>query len=98
MKYILMTILSILLLSPISANKIGTKFCINCKFYQKSFFTFSEFGKCTMFPRKQTNDNYLDYLVNGKNVTKNVEYYYCSTVRQNDNMCGEEGNFYEEKL
>lgn len=89
-----MTIFSILLLSPISAYKIGTKFCINCKFYKKTFFTDSEFGKCTMFPRKQTNDN---YLVNGKNATIE-EYYYCSTVREYDNMCGEEGKFYEEKL
>ena len=89
-----MTIFSILLLLPISANKIGTKFCINCKFYKKTFFTFSEFGKCTMFPLKKTND---EYLVNGTNTPTIEEYHYCSTSRLSERMCGEEGKFYEEK-
>ena len=89
-----MTVYSILLL-PISANKIGPKLCINCKFYKKNFFAFGEFGKCAMFTYEQYNDN---FLVNGKNDSINENFHYCSTARKYDYLCGKEGKFYEEKL
>ena len=88
-----MTIYSILAL-PISANKIGPKICINCKFYKKDFLTFSEFGKCTQFPYESYNDY---FLVNGKDNYCNKNFHYCSTARQYDNMCGKEAKFYQEK-
>jgi len=81
-----------IILSPFSANQIRHKLCIDCKFYTKSFFSFSKFGKCTLFPI----ENYNDYfLVNGKN--SNTEYDYCSEARKFDSMCGKEGKFYEKK-
>jgi hypothetical protein len=79
--------------SPILKHKIKPKICIECKYYTKdSFFTFSEFGKCSLFP----SEEYTGYfLVNGKKPNK--EYYYCYTSREFDNMCGKEGKFYEKK-
>ena len=82
------------ILSQISASQIRPKFCVDCKFYKKDFFTFSEFGKCTLFPKEKYNDY---FLVNGNKNDNNIEYHYCSTVRNFDRMCGEEGKFYEKK-
>lgn len=92
MKYISMIAYSIIL-SPISASPIKPKLCVDCKFYTKNLFTFSEFGKCSLFTKDADNDY---FLVNG-NYNNNVEYHYCSTSRRNDKMCGKEGKFYEKK-
>jgi len=71
-----------------------TPLCVNCKFFKKDFFTESKFGKCTKFPEQFT----LDYtLVDGISVKKKQEYYYCSTARTSDGMCGKEGKFYQDK-
>ncbi len=84
-------------LLPFSISQFKPKLCIDCKFYKNNFFTNSKFGKCSLF-LKDEHDDY--FLVNGKN---NIEYYqysgyyYCSTSRKYDNMCGNEGKFYEEK-
>jgi hypothetical protein len=44
----------------------------------------------------KANDN--DYfLVNGINNNK-MENYYCSTARRSENMCGQDGKFYEKKI
>lgn len=93
MKYIFM-IYSIILL-PFSKSQHNTKLCIDCKFYKKDFLTFSKFGKCEMFP---TEGNVEYYLVNGKKDNNDIEYYYCSTSRKFDYMCGKEGKFYEKKI
>lgn len=95
MKHIFMTMCSIIL-SPDSANQIRPKLCIDCKFYTKNFFTFSEFGKCSMFPTEQQSNDY--YLVNGKNYNIEDYYHYCSTSRKLDHMCGKEGKFFEKKI
>jgi len=94
MKYISM-ILYPVILSQISASQIRPKFCVGCKFYKKDFFTFSEFGKCTLFPKEKENDY---FLVNGNNINNNnIEYHYCVTSRNSEGMCGEEGKYYEKK-
>ena len=88
-----MIIYTIILL-PISARQNIPNLCVDCKFYKKDFFTFSEFGKCTVFPA----ENYDEYfLVNGNNNYNNKEYHYCSTARKFDHLCGKEGKFYEKK-
>jgi hypothetical protein len=89
----LMSLYSMFLL-PSSACKVGTKFCINCKFYKKDFISFSEFGKCTKFLFYDENCN---YLVNGKPDNNLDHLHFCSTARKFDHMCGKEGKFYEEK-
>ena len=83
------------ILSIISANQNIPKFCINCKFYKKdSFFTFSEFGKCSLFPKEIYNEY---FLVNGSKNNTNIEYDYCTTLRNFDHLCGKEGKYYEKK-
>jgi len=77
--------------SPVSFNKITQKLCINCKFYRNHFFISSEFGECAFSPKEKYS---YYYLVNGKN---DIEYEYCAVSRNNDNMCGKEGKFYEKK-
>jgi len=91
MKYIL--IIYSIILSSFSASQMKPKLCINCKFYKKDFFTSSEFGKCSLFPREKENDY---FLVNGNN-NNNIESYYCSTSRKYDHLCGKEAKFFEKK-
>ena len=86
-------IISTIILSQFSACQNTPKLCINCKFYKKNFFTMSEFGKCSLFPREIDNDS---FLVNGIANNK-IEYHYCSTSRTFGHMCGTEGKFYEKK-
>jgi hypothetical protein len=79
------------IMSPVFTNQIKPKLCIDCKYYTKdNFFTFSEFGKCLLFPDDEYNTN---FLVNGKN----KQYYYCSILRSHDHMCGKEGKYHEIK-
>lgn len=70
------------------------KLCIHCKFYKKPNFTRQEFGKCSLFVMEKDNDN---YFVTGKKENKTKYYYYCSTARNFDHLCGEEGKFYKQK-
>jgi hypothetical protein len=83
-----------IILSSFLANKITPKLCIDCKFYKRGIFTISsEFGRCELFTKEKNTDY---FLVNGKK-DNNIEHYYCSTARNSDRMCGEEGKFYEKK-
>ncbi len=66
------------------------KFCKNCKFFKKDFFTETKFGHCSRFPFQQTDN----YLVDGYKDESPINYY-CSTARSSDRMCGPEGKYYE---
>ena len=95
MKYIFMTICTVIL-SIFSAYEIKPKLCIDCKFFIKSKFTNdNKFGKCSFFRERNLDDD-NHYLVTG---IKNKEefYYFCSTSRNFEHMCGKEGRFYEKK-
>ena len=61
----------------------------NCKFFTNSFMNNNIYGKCCLFPKTERN---IDYFVTG--IEKNIEYYYCSVARNNDDMCGKEGKKY----
>ena len=90
--YSLIIIIYSILLLIFSANK---NICTNCKYYKKTFFTNSAFGKCLKFTKK--NDmNQAAGLVNGNNYDYN-DLYYCVIARNYDSMCGREGIFYEKK-
>ena len=90
MKSIFLLFCSILL--PVfSLNEITPKICINCKFFTKNVMNDNIYGKCRLYPTTERND---DFFVTG--IEKNVDYYYCSTVRNNDHMCGKEGKKYIE--
>lgn len=87
MKNIIMIIFSIIL--PIFSVKVTkTNLCINCKFFITDN-DLNKYGKCSFFPKES-----IDYLVNG---IKEENYYYCSTSRSHDDMCGTEGKMFKKK-
>lgn len=77
----------LLLVVPI----FSLKFCIHCK----HFITDNKeniFGKCKMFPQIE---NKINYLING---IEKDGYSYCSTARQYEKMCGENGKMFEKYI
>ena len=67
------------------------KICINCKHFIPNTI-YSEYGKCSVFPKKESQ---INYLVNGVNTNY---YFYCSVARETSEMCGEEGKYYKKKI
>jgi len=92
MNYVILIFYSIIL-PIISLRQINPKLCINCKYFITDNDT-GKFGKCSFFPKK---DIKINYLVNGINSINKNEYYYCSTSRDTNDMCGEEGKYHEIK-
>ena len=73
---------------------IKPKLCVNCKFFMKeSFFTPDAYSKCVKF----SFIDHDDFFVNGIKRPETKQYYYCSTARNFDHMCGNEGKKFEEK-
>jgi len=66
------------------------KFCKDCKFFKKDFFTETKYGHCSHFPNEPTSN----YLVDGYKDESPTSYYYCSVARSSDRMCGPEGKYY----
>jgi hypothetical protein len=72
-------------------NQIKPKLCINCK----HFITDNkdgEYGQCAFFTRDESK---INFLVNGINQEL---YYYCSSARNEEDMCGQEGKYYKKKI
>ena len=70
---------------------IEPKLCINCNFcIKKNNLTPDYLAKCNLFPHIENKKKVL--------VNKNIEYYYCSTARIVERMCGKEGKRYKEKI
>ena len=92
MKYFFIIVLTLISLS----NSTNPKLCVDCKFFKRDLFG-NKFGKCSLFEKTEIadNDNYNDFLVDGIVRRKKVEYHYCSTARQCDDMCGKDGKLYE---
>jgi hypothetical protein len=67
------------------------KVCFNCKHFKKTLFNQNQFGRCKLFP-KESNELVGEYKPKIK-----IDYYFCSTARDNDDMCGKEGFFFEKK-
>jgi len=96
MMYLMNCILLFILFTEIfSSNPIKPKFCRDCKFFTKDFFLTNKFGKCSLSPKDEDEDN-KDFLVDGI-IRNNKQLYYCSTARKYEKMCGPEGKFYEKK-
>jgi hypothetical protein len=89
MNYIILIFYSIIL-PIISLKQTTPKLCINCKYFITDNKD-GKFGKCSLFPKKNGK---INYLVNGINED---EYYYCSTSRDTNDMCGEEGKYYKRR-
>jgi hypothetical protein len=87
MNYIILIFYSIIL-PIISLKPINPKLCINCKYFISDNDNGKD-GKCSFLPKRDEN-----YLVNGIN---EEDYYYCSTARKYEDMCGEEGKYYKKK-
>ena len=77
----------------LAVNQEGEKFCKNCKFFKKDFFSETKYGHCSRFPLQPPND----YLVDGVKDTSPTRYHYCSTARSSDHMCGPEGKYYSSR-
>ena len=86
----------ILFFNILPAFSYNTKpnLCIDCKFFTKEFLKDNKFGKCTFFPIEKSS---TDYLVDGTRGFEPTEYFYCSTARSSERMCGEEGKHFEKK-
>jgi hypothetical protein len=89
----ILSLLSVLLLQVISINVKKPKLCLNCKYFITDNDN-GKFGKCSLF-RKEENNNYM--LVNGISENENIEYRYCFTVRNFEDMCGKEGKMHKRK-
>ena len=93
--------------------KEPTNKCVNCKFFLKPIPPFSsEFSKCNLYPKSNTNDikvknleerkrkDFIDLLVNGyqkKSDYFEIDYHYCSYAREMENMCGKKGNNFKKR-
>ena len=93
MKYLFLIFYSIML-STVSFTGVKPKLCINCKYFISDDDT-DKFGKCSLYPRIEENNLY--FLVNGVEDIKNLEYYYCSSLRGDNRKCGSEGKMYKRK-
>jgi len=58
--------------------------CINCKFFINNEIS-PKYGQCSLFPIIYYNSN------------DDKKYYYCSTIRGNENKCGKEGKYWKKK-
>ena len=92
----LFSITSIHSLTP-SPSLIKPKLCKDCAFFTKDFFTTNKFGKCALFPKDEYKPTNKYYLVDGMKVVNNVDYYFCATARECENMCGMEGKLYKKR-
>jgi hypothetical protein len=50
----------------------------------------NKFGTCLKYPKHEINK--IDYLVSG--IKEPPQYWFCSIVRNYDNMCGPKGKYY----
>jgi len=70
------------------------KLCVNCKhFLLEHSLANQENGKCLLFPIKKKDKK----KIVGGHVTTPVDYEKCIIVRNNEDMCGKKGKYYEHK-
>jgi hypothetical protein len=85
-----------MLLFTLFVSCYSTKFCHQCKHFKRHpglLFFDRRFGFCSMSPKVDENRY---YLVTGK--IQNVEeYYFCSTARSIESLCGPIGKKFEKK-
>jgi hypothetical protein len=92
MKFIIFLFLTFFL-KTVSIKTAKPKLCINCKHFIPDDDS-GEFSRCSFFPHVHRK---INYLVNGINKIDKGDFYYCSTARSSDNMCGIEGKSYVKK-
>ena len=81
------------------------KICAQCKYFIHNDDLI--YGKCVLFPKIEYENlvekrkKFYEFLVTGYEKPKEhkpVEYFFCSTARECENMCGKEGKKYEERF
>jgi hypothetical protein len=97
-------LLTMVLFSKISSKHINL--CIDCKYFKKDLFTTNKYGKCTLFPINDYKYNKYYFVdgypcrfpaLNSPPPKPKQNYYFCSTIRSFDSMCGNEGKFFIKK-
>lgn len=79
---------------PIFSLTVNTpKLCINCRYIIKDK-TDVTLSKCSLFPRQIDNP---ENLINGIKKEEVKNYYYCSTARTFDTLCGSDGSKHKRK-
>lgn len=76
-----------------SPSHTKPKICADCKFIRRSFFG-NKYAQCSQLPYTETNS---DYLVVGGDQYYSNRYYFCSTARDYDDLCGKSGKLYQPK-
>ena len=79
----LFTILYMFILT--NSMRINEKLCINCKHIIK-YNSDPKYSKCSLFPKSS------QFLVTGNKTDS--EFFYCSTAREHNNMCGKNATKY----
>ena len=72
----------------------NSKLCVDCQHFIPDKWD-GQYGRCYLFPKIEDNDS---FLVNGLRKDIIIEYRYCSTARKYQDMCGEIGKLYKEKI
>lgn len=87
---LLMALFALLFLPISSLKEIQPKLCIHCKHFITDS-KLGKFGKCSLFPKEKEKELYD--LVTGVD----VEYMYCYSIRDKDDLCGKEGKLFKKK-
>jgi len=72
-------------------NSSKPKLCINCRYFIPCDLSTS-YSKCSQFPRSDITTN---FLVSGNYDYVRSNYYYCSSARSREDMCGTNGTKYK---
>jgi len=83
-----------------SLKPTTSRICKNCRYFipKVSDSGSTEYSKCMLF-NTTTHLSNTKYLVTGidDGPKVHVEYYYCSTARDFEHMCGKDGKKYKRK-
>ena len=83
------------LFSSSSSALSKPKICLNCKYIIPDITCKNMFAKCALFEKDDDASKYYYYLVNGEMGPRSVDYYFCSTARHSESMCGKEGGLFQ---
>lgn len=92
----ILLILILICVSSYSMNQMNPKLCKNCKYFIPATGVFPDpyYGKCSVFSQKPLYDK---FLVTGIKQNFKPDFYYCITSRSFNEMCGEDGKYYQPK-
>lgn len=79
-------------------NNEKINFCVNCKHFRPYYIFLiphNDFATCSLYNTIKKNNK--NFLVTGK-IKKEIEYTYCSIVRNSEDMCGKEGKDFVSKF